>query len=277
MSSASRPISIAICGLGAAGNARQQAVREVSGVSLAGLVSRRPGIGDRRLDQVLADPAVDAVAISTENTSHAGLVRSCLEAGKHVLCDYPLALSGAEARELFRLAAERRRVLHVEHIALLAEEHQALKAEAAKVGPLLRGDYLFQGNWNEKLADVQRSGPIPFLALSRLLQVADLFGPFRIAASTLESRQEGFRLHLHLAFEGGGVLGFTEERRSGLPRRRSLIAECAQGSLTLKVGGMGGSLFARDLEWFRDRVLFGKGCYYDEEIMLEILDQLTAL
>ncbi len=271
------PLTLALVGMGSAGRSRERACAEVEGVRLAARVSRRPGGGDRPLSEVLQDPAVRALAVSTENTAHADLVQAGLKAGKHVLCDYPLALSGARARELFDLAKQVDRVLHVEHIALLSEEHRNLKTEVTRAGRLLKGEYLFQGGWNEKLADTAYAGPHPFLAVSRLVQVADLFGPFAIESARAETKPEGFSLHLHLRFPGGGLLGFTEERLAGLPRRRSLVAECERGPVALKTGTMGGGLFAKDLAWFRDRVLAGKACYYDEESMLGILEQLAAL
>ncbi len=274
---ASAPLTLALVGMGSAGRSRQRACAEVEGIALVARVSRRSGAGDRPLSEVLQDPAVQALAISTENTAHADLVEAGLKAGKHVLCDYPLALNGARAREFFDLARKAGRVLHVEHIALLSEEHRNLKAEIAQAGPLVKGEYLFQGGWNEKLADTAYTGPYPFLSVSRLVQVADLFGPFAVESARAEAKPGGFSLHLHLRFPEGGILGFTEERLAGLPRRRSLAAECERGSVALKAGTMGGGLFAKDLAWFRDRVLAGKPCYYDEKSMLEILDRLTAL
>ncbi|HCU23545.1 MAG TPA: hypothetical protein DF383_00900 [Deltaproteobacteria bacterium] len=273
----SLPLRIAICGLGSAGRSRERACSEVEGMKLAALVSRRPGVGTQSFDEVLNDAAIDAVAVSTENTDHASRVRQALNAGKHVLCDYPLALGGNEARTLFALAKEKNLVLHVEHIALLSEEHQKLKQEIAAAGALQHGEYLFQGGWNEKLADPSYSGPYPFLAVSRLLQVADLFGAFQVGSSQMENFPEGFRLHLHLTFPEGGTLGFTEERRIGLPRKRSLLARCRNGNVTLKTGTMTGGLFAKDLAWFRDRVILGKSCYYDEEKMIGVLEMLEDI
>ena len=55
-------------------------------------------------DAVLSDPDVAAVAIATPAATHFDLVRSALEAGKHVLVEKPLTPSVAEAEKLVSLA-----------------------------------------------------------------------------------------------------------------------------------------------------------------------------
>jgi len=52
------------------------------------------------LAALLADPEVHAVYISTTNDLHRSQVLAAAQAGKHVLCEKPLALSQAEAREM---------------------------------------------------------------------------------------------------------------------------------------------------------------------------------
>jgi 1,5-anhydro-D-fructose reductase (1,5-anhydro-D-mannitol-forming) len=52
------------------------------------------------LDDVLARADIDAVYISTTNEWHMPQTLACAAAGKHVLCEKPLALSGADARRM---------------------------------------------------------------------------------------------------------------------------------------------------------------------------------
>jgi predicted dehydrogenase len=66
-------------------------------------------------DAILSDPAVGAVAIATPAASHFDLVRSALEAGKHVLVEKPLTSSVAEGEKLASLAHRSGLVLMCDH------------------------------------------------------------------------------------------------------------------------------------------------------------------
>ena len=52
------------------------------------------------VDDLLADDEIDAVYVATPNDSHADLTRRAAAAGKHVLCEKPMALTVAEARTM---------------------------------------------------------------------------------------------------------------------------------------------------------------------------------
>lgn len=60
---------------------------------------------------VLADPEVDVVYIGSPHVAHAAQARQTLEAGKHVLCEKPLALDRASAEQLFAIARANDRFL----------------------------------------------------------------------------------------------------------------------------------------------------------------------
>ncbi len=57
------------------------------------------------LDGLLADPAVNVVHITSPNRLHLDQCRKVLAAGKHVVCEKPLAMISAETAELLALAA----------------------------------------------------------------------------------------------------------------------------------------------------------------------------
>lgn len=57
-------------------------------------------------DEMLADPAVDVVHITSPNDDHPAQAEAALRAGKHVVCEKPLALSSADTDRLRRLARD---------------------------------------------------------------------------------------------------------------------------------------------------------------------------
>lgn len=60
---------------------------------------------------LLARDEIDAVYLALPNELHREWTLAALDAGKHVLCEKPMALDVAEARDMFRRAAQRGRVL----------------------------------------------------------------------------------------------------------------------------------------------------------------------
>lgn len=123
-------IRIASIGLGwVTTNRHIPALRRCPQARLVGVIDHQPGRAESIAGQIkvphwaTAQSAaevswldrVDAVTIGTPPRSHYSLVRSYLEAGKHVLVEKPMAMTVAEAEELSALAIERDRVLAVVH------------------------------------------------------------------------------------------------------------------------------------------------------------------
>ncbi|GMA92316.1 Gfo/Idh/MocA family protein [Homoserinibacter gongjuensis] len=84
---------------------------------LAGLASRDPerarraaeewgGVGYAGYDALLSDTRVEAVYVPTPNAQHAEWVHRAIGAGKHVLCEKPLAVTAEEARALVAAAED---------------------------------------------------------------------------------------------------------------------------------------------------------------------------
>lgn len=89
----------------------------------------------RSLDELLADPQLDAVVLATPDPTHASLAARVLEAGKHCFVEKPLAQSEAEGQEAVEAARASRRLLMVGH---LLEYHPGLErlSELALAGEL---------------------------------------------------------------------------------------------------------------------------------------------
>jgi D-xylose 1-dehydrogenase (NADP+, D-xylono-1,5-lactone-forming) len=89
-----------------------QAIREAEGCELSAIAARSPErarelagrFGARRVHEdyaaLLADPEVDAVYLPLPNSLHLPWTQRALAAGKHVLCEKPLAMNATEAAEM---------------------------------------------------------------------------------------------------------------------------------------------------------------------------------
>ncbi len=109
----------AVIGTGFVGRVHVEAIRRLGFVDLAAIVdvnieqaaryaaefNAEKAVADYK--EVLADPTIDAVDICTPNTFHAPISKAALEAGKHVICEKPLATSAAAAEELVAMAKAR--------------------------------------------------------------------------------------------------------------------------------------------------------------------------
>jgi len=67
------------------------------------------------LDEVLSDPEVVAVAVATPASTHSEVALACLDAGRHVLVEKPLAPTVVEGEKLVAAAAEHGLVLMCDH------------------------------------------------------------------------------------------------------------------------------------------------------------------
>ncbi len=85
------------------------------------------------LDALLADGEVDAVYISTTNELHRDQAIAAARAGKHVLCEKPLALALEDARAMQRAAEEAGVVMATNHHLRNAGTHRAMR-QAIKDG-----------------------------------------------------------------------------------------------------------------------------------------------
>ena len=109
-------IGTAVIGSGFIGTVHIEALRRI-GVRVVGLVDATPELGAARaaelglprayanLAEALADDAVQVVHVTSPNELHHPQVRQILAAGRHVICEKPLAMTSAESAELVGIAA----------------------------------------------------------------------------------------------------------------------------------------------------------------------------
>jgi predicted dehydrogenase len=81
----------------------------------------------RNLDDLLQE-GISAVIVATPASTHQAIVRTALEAGMHVFCEKPLALTSSACAKLVDLAEQRGRVLHVDHTFLFMEQFKQIES-----------------------------------------------------------------------------------------------------------------------------------------------------
>jgi predicted dehydrogenase len=111
-----RPLRVAIAGTGFIGGVHARSAR-LAGARLVGVAASSPesaraaatAVGAERAfesaEQLVGDPDVDVVHICTPNHLHLPLAEAALAAGKHVICEKPLALDASGADRLVDAAA----------------------------------------------------------------------------------------------------------------------------------------------------------------------------
>ena len=110
-------IGVGVVGLGMISRPHLEGYRAAVGADLVAVcdidAARAKAEGERYgaraytdFAELLADPAVDAVALQLPHQLHHRLAKQALEAGKHVIVEKPLTTSEADADDLIRTAAE---------------------------------------------------------------------------------------------------------------------------------------------------------------------------
>lgn len=126
------PVNVAIVGLGFMGATHIKAYRKIPGARIAAICDavRLPLDGDlshisgnigaaeplkldmsqvkatKNLNELLADPTIDLVDLCVPTLAHSRLAIAALRAGKHVICEKPLARTSAQAREIVQAVAQ---------------------------------------------------------------------------------------------------------------------------------------------------------------------------
>lgn len=134
-------MKIALVGAGAFGEKHLDGLKNIDGVEIASVISRRaeqaaevaakygaPHSGTE-LSEALALPDVDAVILCTPTQMHAEQAITCMDAGKHVQVEIPLADSWAGAQAVEAKAKETGLVCMVGHTRRFNPSHQYVRQQ----------------------------------------------------------------------------------------------------------------------------------------------------
>jgi predicted dehydrogenase len=164
-------IGVGVAGTGFIGPAHIEALRR-NGIQVLGLAGNNREKAEQKanelgvprvygsFDDLLADPDIDVVHLATPNYLHFPHARAALLAGKHVVCEKPLAMNTSESAELVELAKEKDLVNAVNfNIRMYPLVQQARSmVQSGELGDIfiLQGSYLqdwllFPTDWNWRL------------------------------------------------------------------------------------------------------------------------------
>ncbi len=166
-----KKLHVAIVGTGFMGTAHTESLRRI-GVEVSGILGATPdksqaAAGKLSLsraygsfEEICADPDVDSVHLCTPNYLHYPMARTAMLAGKHVLCEKPLAMSSAEAADMVSLAREKRLAgavnYNLRYYPLCQEARARVQAGEAGEVRILHGEYcqdwlFLPTDWNWRL------------------------------------------------------------------------------------------------------------------------------
>ncbi len=170
-------VRTAVFGTGFMGRVHLEALRRVEFVEAAAVAGRNRVAGEKLAaafgipaaspETFLKDPTIDAIHIGTPNALHFSMAKEALLAGKHVVCEKPLAVSIEEAEELVALAAGtglRNCVCHNLRYYPMVQQMRRMR-EGGELGEILvvQGTYsqdwlLYDTDWNWRV-DARDGGP----------------------------------------------------------------------------------------------------------------------
>jgi predicted dehydrogenase len=164
-------IKAGIAGTGFIGPAHLEALRR-NNIRVAGLAEATPELAQQKaaelgiekaypsFEAMIADPEITIVHLATPNYLHHGQAKAAMLAGKHVVCEKPLAMNSQESAELVKLAAEKKLVNAINfNLRFYPLVHQARAlVQGGELGNLyiLQGSYLqdwllYPTDWNWRL------------------------------------------------------------------------------------------------------------------------------
>ena len=187
-------------------NVELKAICDPAAANLQRAAALHPGVPTATdPEAILASKEIAAVAIATPATTHHGIAKKALEAGKHVFVEKPMAMSSSEARDLVAAAERAGRVLMVGH---LLEYHPAVDKLKELVGSGELGSIRYLYSQRVNLGVVRKDENAWWSLAPHDISIAlYLIGkePVSVAARGASFLNKGIEdvVFANLAFEGG--------------------------------------------------------------------------
>ena len=213
-------LRIGIVGAGGMGTVHCSNYAHIEGCCVAALCDASPAAQEKAnelgvplytsLEEMLAAQELEIVDVCTPTFLHKAHVMTALRAGKHVLCEKPLALHEADAREMLDEAQARGVVLFAGQVLQYAPQTAILRrlVQSGEYGRVLDASFLRLSacpRWSQNgwLFDRERSGHLPFdLHIHDLDLIVSLFGaPRSMRFTSCGNSTKHYREHYRFSYE----------------------------------------------------------------------------
>jgi D-xylose 1-dehydrogenase (NADP+, D-xylono-1,5-lactone-forming) len=238
-------------------------------------------------EAVLADPGIDVVYVSLPNGMHAEWAVKAAEAGKHVLCEKPIAVSVEEV-DAIRAAAKRAGVIVAEafmyrHHALTLKVQEMIWGGEIGLLRVIRGGFTFniQNPEDVRLNPSLGGGsiwdvgcyPISYARAVVGADPAQVFGwqvtgasgvdevfagQMRFANGVYAQFDSGFRAPERMLMEFVGSTGTITLANAFKPGLESELLLCREGGTPAPLMVPGAELYLGEIEDMADAILLGK-------------------
>lgn len=224
-----KPFRAGVIGVGHLGQHHARLYASLPGAQLVGVLDQSPEraqvVADRHgarvfrtVDELL--PHVDVVSVAVPTSGHYAVAKSCLQAGKHLLVEKPIAVMPREAQELVELAKQRGCCLQVGH-------SERFNPVMALMRPHIKKPVFIECH---RLSSFSERGTDVDVVLDLMIHDLDLVlslnpGPVEeVRASGVAVLSSSIDIaHARIQFQSGAVANLTSSRVSTNKMRRLRI------------------------------------------------------
>jgi UDP-N-acetylglucosamine 3-dehydrogenase len=232
-----KTISIAVVGVGRMGTNHARILSEMQGVKLSAVCDANKELAEKAgkrffaenvytdIDMMLETEDVDAVIIALPTVEHLSAAKKCLNRGKDILVEKPMASTLAECEEIIREAGRTGKTLMIGHIERFNPVILKLREflDQKFLGDIYYIETTRAGPFPKRLYG-SKDGVVIDLAVHDLDLIAHLFGPLKqLYANHILTPDKAQDIHARVLFKTVSGIGGTSQFSWISPKRERCI------------------------------------------------------
>ena len=223
-------------------------------------------------EEILNNPTIKVVIITTQFTTHYGLAKKALLAGKDVFVEKPFTKTAGEAEKLIKIAKENNRILAIGYEFMYDQNINHLKRAIVKnrLGKVSEAEFNMLNPLGDRKLDTS-SNVIEDLATHMLSLAQLLFGKKRISELKLDTNSYGTGVFISFKYDGIKITLNVDRKYKRAKRKRTIFIKGSRLIITLDY--QNGKFRVQDIE---GNVINNTDNRYPNELLFEGSDK-TAL